>query len=153
MGSVRIPDRPFAVGAESSLGGSGSAREGSAAASPFVATRSSIIDLTNVTEAAQGDPVLLSYFSAIREQIQQVANQQTWSAVDANEGLIYVCFELNARGIIREISVEEQRSAPSESLRMAAMRIVQAAAPFPPFPPSFDASSKTIMVPLEFVLR
>jgi len=110
------------------------------------------IDLTNLTEAARGDPVLLSYFSAIREQIQHAANRRGWLADDAAKGLVYVAFVLSSNGAIRDVSVVSERSAPSTALQGIALRIVETAAPFPPFPPSIDEPRKTIVVPLEFLL-
>ena len=110
------------------------------------------IDLTNLTEAARGDPVLLSYFSAIREQIQQAANRRGWLSDEPSKGLVYVSFVLNSNGVIRDASVISQRSAPSTTLQGVALRIIETAAPFPPFPPSISEPRKTIVVPLEFLL-
>ncbi len=113
---------------------------------------SGAVDLTNVVEAAQGNPVLLSYFSAIREQIQQIANTQEWLPQGtATEGVVYVGFIMSRAGQIQSSSIVADRSAPYPLLRSAALRIIRSASPFPPFPPSFEESSKTIMVPIEFV--
>ena len=113
----------------------------------------SAIDLTNIVAAAQGNPVLLSYFSAIREQIQRVASGQAWLPTGEHAGGIEcVGFTLSREGAIQSASVVSTRSTASPVLRDAALRIVQSAGPFPPFPPSFRESSKTIIVPLEFVL-
>lgn len=113
----------------------------------------SAIDLTNIVAAAHGNPVLLSYFSAIREQIQRVASARTWlPAGEQAGGLECVGFTLNREGEVQTAAIVSTRSASSPILREAALRIVQSAGPFPPFPPSFRESSKTIIVPLEFVL-
>ena len=80
---IRIPDRPIGPMSQDLLeGGSGFGHGPSAlgsGASPELpagnASRAAVVDLTNLTEAAQGDPVLLSYFGAIRERIQRSANQ------------------------------------------------------------------------------
>ena len=110
------------------------------------------MDLTNLVDAAQGDPVLLSYFSAIREQIQRAANQQTWMAGEPDaQGLVYVSFVLGAAGKVQAVSIVADRSIPSRQLQDIAMRIVKAASPFAPFPPSLAGASKTVVVPLEFL--
>ena len=114
--------------------------------------RSAIVDLTDLVEAAKGNPVLLSYFSAIREQIQQAANHRTWMTGEGHEGTVYVSFVLAANGSIRSATVLEGRSVPSRTLQGIAMQIVQSAEPFPAFPPSLPEHRKTIVVPLEFLL-
>ena len=133
---IRIPDRP-ALSPERT---------------ERLSDRPSIVDLTNLVDAARGDPVLLSYFSAIREQIQRMANGRAWLTGQPIEGLVYVSFVLSAGGEIRGITIVSDRSSNSPPLQDIALRIVKSAAPFPPFPPSVGDSSKTIVVPLEFLL-
>lgn len=139
LSQIRIPERPIA----GLTAMSAEAR----------ATRSAVVDLTNLVEAAQGDPVLLSYFSAIREQIQRTANQQTWLASEVNaQGLVYVAFVLAASGRVHSVTVLGDRSVPSRLLHDIALRIIKTAGPFAPFPPSLGGeSSKTVVVPLEFL--
>ena len=139
LSQVRIPERPIAAL--------------SAMPSEALAARAAVVDLTNLVEAAHGDPVLLSYFSAIREQIQRTANQQTWltSEVDA-QGLVYVAFVLAASGRVHSVTVLGDRSAPSRLLHDIALKIIKTAGPFAPFPPSLGGeSAKTVVVPLEFL--
>ena len=161
---IRVPDRP--IGGMPSFGGmaGGDAGESpgqsSAALGAFSGTaglgamlRAPVVDLTNLVEAAQGNPVLLSYFSAIREQIQRTANRKTWNAGQpGDEGLIYVSFVLNQNGDVQVVGVVADRSALSRHLQEIAVQIVKAAGPFPPFPPSIQDPMKTIVVPLEFLL-
>jgi len=137
MPQIRIPDRPMVT------------------LSPTTDTRvsrSTVIDLTNLVAAAQGDPVLLSYFSAIREQIQKTANRRTWMTGEATEGIVYVSFVLDASGAVHSATVLPERSVPSRVLQEIALRIIKASGPFPAFPPSIQAPSKTVVVPLEFLL-
>ncbi len=123
--------------------------------SSFVATPSplqgSIVDLSNLAEASQGDPVLLSYFSAIREQIQRTANRQTWISSEESEGIIYVTFLLTSTGHVTSPRVVPERSASSALLQEIAVKIIAASSPFPPLPPSLHGAAKTIVVPLEFL--
>lgn len=135
---VQIPDRP-SLAADQSI-------------AQVLPGRSAVVDLTNLVDAARGDPVLLSYFSALREQIQQAANQRAWLSGETDQGLVYVSFVLSARGDIQGLGVVAERSVASDVLRQIALRIVKVAAPFPPFPPSMTEPSKTIVVPLEFLL-
>ncbi|MBI4341803.1 MAG: TonB family protein [Candidatus Omnitrophica bacterium] len=135
---IRIPDRPSLTAGQ--------------ALADIMPDRSAMVDLTNLIDAAGGDPVLLSYFSAIREQIQRTANHQAWVHEQFDEGLIFVTFVLSASGAVQGVQVAADRSVPSAVLRDVAVRIVKAAAPFPPFPPSIAEANKTIIVPLEFLL-
>lgn len=114
--------------------------------------RPAVVDLTNLVDAARGDPILLTYFSAIREQIQQVANRRAWLTGETRGGLVYISFTLASSGSIQDIAVVSKKSAPSQSLWEIAVRIVNSAAPFPPFPPSVTEATKTIVVPLEFLM-
>ncbi|MBI3010779.1 MAG: hypothetical protein HYY57_07340 [Candidatus Omnitrophica bacterium] len=137
---IRIPDQPALASAQP--------------LSTWASTNpSSVVDLTNLVEASRGDPVLLSYFGAIREQIQRTANERAWLSGVSAEGLIYISFLLNANGTVRHTTVVAERSVSSQPLWAVATRIVEAAAPFPPFPPSMSDQGKTIVVPLEFLLR
>ena len=116
-------------------------------------TRSPVVDLTNLAEAAQGNPVLLSYFSVIREQIQQTANKRTWmTGQERVEGIVYLSFVLSPKGRIQSAAVVPERSVSSSALQGVALNIIKAAGPFPPFPPSMDEPSKTVVVPLEFLM-
>ena len=114
-------------------------------------TRPAVVDLTNLAEAARGDPVLLSYFSAIREQIQKTANGQSWIVGQAVEGIVYIAFTLNQAGRVSSAAIVPERSASSQALQDVALKIIRASSPFAPFPPSAADSSKTIVVPLEFL--
>ncbi|MBI3320086.1 MAG: TonB family protein [Candidatus Omnitrophica bacterium] len=121
-------------------------------ASEASVSRGAVVDLTNLVDAAQGNPMLLSYFGAIREQIQRTANQQAWATGKIAQGLVYVSFVLNRTGQVRSVEVLSDRSATSQGLHDIATRIIRAAAPFPQFPPSIPDATKTVVVPLEFLL-
>ena len=135
---IRIPDRPLLTAGQD--------------LSEIMPDRASIVDLTNLVDAARGDPVLLSYFSAIREQIQRTANAQAWVTGESGEGLVYVSFILTAGGQLQGTSIVPERSRGEPALWDAALRILKTSAPFPPFPPSVAEPSKTIIVPLEFLV-
>lgn len=114
----------------------------------------SAADLTDLSAAADGNPVLLSYFSAIREHIQRVADAKEWVAKGTRaNGTIYVGFVVLESGAIDSVMVMADRSAPSQALQAAALRIIRASDPFLPFPPSLGEASKAIVVPLEFGSR
>ena len=150
---IRIPDRPL-LGADATLltqaGGVGGA--GGANAAALGIERAPVVDLANLLETAGSNPVMLSYFSVIRDQIQHTANRRPWAAGAAAEGVIYVRFVLVSNGAIHGTGVVPDKSAGSSALRGVAMQIVQTAAPFPPFPPSLQDPSKDVVVPLEFLL-
>ena len=135
---IRIPDRPPLAAGQ--------------VLAELAPDRGPIVDLTNLVDAARGDAVLLSYFSAIREQIQRSANDQAWLAGETDQGLVYVSFLLTASGGLQDVAIVGERSARARPLWDAALRIIRSSAPFPPFPPSMADSSKTIIVPLEFLV-
>ena len=115
----------------------------------------SAIDLTNITSAAQGNPVLLSYFGAIRWQIQRAANEGRWiSETLQDDGVVYVGFAISRTGAIHSASVISERSTASTGLQESALKIVRSAGPFPPLPPSVAAASEAmaVVVPIEFVM-
>ncbi len=142
MTQIRIPDRP-ALTVSNLSADAGSSGGG--------ASRSAVVDLTNLVEAAQGNPVLLSYFGAIREQIQRTANQHTWMTGQPVQGIVYIAFLLTSGGQVMSANIVTDRSVPSSSLQDIALQIVKASSPFRPFPPSMSDPSKTIVVPLEFL--
>ncbi len=115
-------------------------------------TWAAAVDLTNLAEAAQGNPVLLSYFGTIREKIQRTANTQTWFPKgEVAGGIVYIGFDLTRTGAMQSAAIVPGRSTASSTLCDIALRIVKASNPFLPFPPSLQGSSKTIVVPLEFI--
>jgi TonB family protein len=127
---------------------------GLAAVSVADGSWSSAADLTNVAAAAQGNPVLLSYFSAIRSQIQQAANRRPWLTEGAkSEGTVSIGFVIGVAGDIQKATVIAERSAAFPELQSAALQIVEASAPFPPLPPSVRSASPTlaVIVPIQFV--
>ncbi len=109
------------------------------------------VDLTDLAVAAQGNPVLLSYFGAIREQIQRTANEAVWAPTQGlSAGLVYVGFIIGKNGRLQSAAVMPERSTASPQLCAIALQLVQASSPFPPFPPSFQDPSKAVVVPIEF---
>jgi len=137
--SVRIPDRPLISAVES--------------VTALLPGRAPVVDLTNLVDAARGDPVLMSYFGAIRDDIERSADQRAWFSADVSEGMVFVSFIVVPDGAIRAIDVVGERSVASPRLRDIAMQIVKAAAPFPPFPPSLKEPEQAVLIPLEFLLN
>lgn len=135
---IRIPDRP-SLAAMTSLG-------------QTTLAHASDIDLSNLTEASGGDPILLTYFSTIREHIEHSARRREWVSGEAHEGMVYVTFVVAANGSLQKATIVADRSVESAALRGAALSILKDAAPFPPFPPSMPEASKAIVIPLEFLL-
>ena len=139
-GLIRVPERPIAP----SLLTPSAARE--------EPTRSAVVDLGNVADAAQGNPVLLSYFVALRDQIPRTPNRQTCPAPGGAEGLVYVSFVLSSTGQIQSVASLRDRSIASSTLQEMAVSIVKSAGPFAPFPPSVPEPTRTVVIPLEFLL-
>lgn len=136
----------------SAAGGGGGAEGAVGASALFGRSVGGVVDLTDVTTAAQGNPVRLAYFSAVREQVQRTADAQERIPSQApTGGLVYVQFIIDRTGHIDSASVLANRSRASSSLCDTAVRLVTASDPFPPFPPSFGESSLTMLLPIEFV--
>jgi TonB family protein len=135
---IRVSERPL--------------HERERALSEVMPDRSPVVDLTNLIEASKGDPVLLIYFSAVREQIQQTANRHSWLTGEAKEGFVYVSFVLTSSGQVVDASIVSGRSSDVQQLREIALRIVKMSAPFPQFPPSILGPSKTVLIPIEFLI-
>lgn len=93
----------------------------------------------------------LSYLSEVGEQIQQTAAQRSWLTGASQGGVIYVAFTLEASGDISRPTVMPERSSGPAQLQELAVRIVQAAAPFSPFPSGVSAPGRMVYVPLEFL--
>ena len=135
-----------------SSGAVGGSRGAASAGTTFGHDADGMVDLTDVAAAAQGDPVRLAYFSAIREQVQQTADTQAWAAEHAQGGgLVYVRFGINETGRIHSAAILQDRSRAAAPLCHTAVRLVTASDPFPPFPPSFEDSNLTVLLPIEFV--
>jgi hypothetical protein len=114
-------------------------------------TLANAIDLTDIVSAARGDPVSLTYFGAIREQIQRVADGQNWLPDGKpSGGLVYVSFMVDRQGRIQSARPAAEEPEVLAALGDLALQIVKASAPFPEFPPSFDQQSLAIRVPLDF---
>lgn len=150
-GSIVV--RPV-MGLEAAVSDSGQGGGSRSALAPPSAARmpSGVIDLADL-QAAAGNPVLLSYFGALREQIQQVANTGSWpTAIGSDAGLVYISFVIQPKGTLRAASVMPDRTSASQALRDAALRMVTSAAPFPPVPPSYlkESPEMTVLVPIEF---
>jgi len=114
-------------------------------------SRGTLLDLSDLLAASHGDPVLLSYFSSIREMIQRTANTGTWLGAEGEDGVVYISFVLEATGALRSVDVVGERSTPSGRLQAIALEIVRRSGPFAPFPPSLGRHSRTVVVPLEFL--
>lgn len=158
--SVGAKDRATALGApnpERAVGSGarwGNAPGGAGAGDPGRDVWASAVDLTDLAAAAQGNPVLFSYFGAIREQIQRTADARAWLPEQENgSGVVYVGFVIGRTGALRSSSVVPERSTASPVLCRVALQIIQASNPFLPLPPSFTESSKAVVVPIEFAAR
>lgn len=78
----------------------------------------------------------IEYYELIREKIKKhVAKSYTRSM---KEGRVDVNFMLSRNGTLKDLSIDDKRSATSTFLRKAALRSVKQASPFPPFPSSLE---------------
>ena len=59
---------------------------------------------------------------------------------------VKVSFILRKTGEVKDVQVKE--SSGNQSFELEAIKIVQEAVPFPPFPPSMDEEQRELVVPL-----
>lgn len=109
------------------------------------------VNLADPGPAAHGDPVLLDYFSRVGERIRQAAGRRAWTTGAHAGGQVYVMFVLTRSGSVTGAAVIPEQSAASPELQELAVRIVEAAAPFPSFPPGLAQEPRRVAVPLEFL--
>ena len=94
---------------------------------------------------------LLSYYRVISEQIKQKAVYPEEARRSLSEGLVYISFTVFDDGRLKEIELKV--SSGNDYLDKAALRSVQEAAPFPPFPAEIKERELCLNIPISFEIE
>jgi protein TonB len=92
-----------------------------------------------------------AYRRLLAEYLAKVKRYPASAVATHDEGSVMLWFRLDRSG--RLLSWTISRSSQSPSLDGEVARMVQAAAPFPPFPAAWDVPSATFVVPIDFSLN
>ncbi|MBN8885740.1 MAG: TonB family protein [Rudaea sp.] len=92
-----------------------------------------------------------AYRRLLAEYLAKVKRYPASAVATHDEGTVMLWFRLDRSG--RLLSWTISRSSQSPRLDGEVARMVQAAAPFPPFPAAWDAPSATFVVPIDFSLN
>lgn len=90
----------------------------------------------------------ISYYQLIREDIRKHVNR--YYGTSSEEGVVYLIFRLLRNGTLKKASVDTIKSVKSPLLRKIAIRSVNSASPFPPFPKALAKKELTFIVPIIF---
>jgi len=95
------------------------------------------------------NPRYLSY----NQNIRQLIKQQAYRFIENPEfraGEVYLTFVLGASGALQDLQVIERLSHASEFLKLAGLRSIKDANPFPPFPTDLNYPELTFNVVISF---
>jgi len=97
------------------------------------------------------EPAFLDYYRAIREKIKISANRN--KPLFFNPGEVCIFFVLDNRGNLRRLKVIENKSTDDPLLREVALRSIESASPFPPFPPELKREQIAFNIIISFEIR
>ena len=95
------------------------------------------------------NPKYLSYNQNIREKIRQQAYRHV-DHPDFQQGEVYLTFVLGASGALEDLQIIDERTHANDYLRMAGLRSIKEANPFPPFPKDLNYPQLTFNVVISF---
>jgi len=93
-------------------------------------------------------PIYLDYCEAIRERIKRVAYENY--PTQFFEGEVDVAFIISRDGYLKKVNVLAERPFHNKFLRQAALRSVELASPFPPFPRGLRQKEVNFNVTISF---
>lgn len=91
------------------------------------------------------------YVAKLAAQLARVKRYPSGARVQREQGTVLLYFELNRSG--RLLSWHIAQGSGFADLDREVARMIGAAAPFPPFPPTLDKNSDVFLVPVEFSLK
>ena len=89
------------------------------------------VNLPDIPGETFKTPAYKSYYQLIREKIRSYAY---YNYKKLEEGDIFLTFSLNANGELKDVAINDAKSAKSEYLRQTALSSVKDSSPFPAFP-------------------
>ncbi|MCX7926549.1 MAG: TonB C-terminal domain-containing protein [Candidatus Omnitrophica bacterium] len=93
------------------------------------------------------NPSYVSYYQFVREKIRKAAYQ---NYTRTETGSIYLAFVIASDGTLKDVYLNEERSALNYYLRQISLRSIRDAAPFPPFPKELDYPQLSFNVIISF---
>ncbi|MCM8765359.1 MAG: energy transducer TonB [Candidatus Omnitrophica bacterium] len=102
-------------------------------------------------KALSKEPVFLDYYRAIREKIKISAQRNKPLFFKAGE--ICIFFILDSKGNLRRLKIIEAKSSHDPLLREIALRSVEEASPFPPFPQELKREQIAFNIIIAFEVR
>jgi TonB family protein len=89
------------------------------------------VNLPNIPGETFKTPAYKSYYQIIREKIRSYAY---YNYKKLEEGEVFLTFTLTSNGELKDVFINESKSAQSDYLRQTALSSVKQASPFPAFP-------------------
>ena len=105
----------------------------------------------NRSQSFNAEEILQVYLNAIRLRIEQNKEYPLWARRRGVEGKAILVFLLKEDGHLANIKIEKSSGYPI--LDKAALKAVQKAAPFPPFPAKLKKKEITLKLPICFKLK
>ena len=107
-----------------------------------------VIDLSNLAPDLGREPSYLQYFRSIRERIRYYAQRNLPST--SRGGEVFVRFILSAAGHLQAVEVDATRSVHDLALEHLSFESIKQAAPFPPFPLTFNQPQITFHIIIQY---
>jgi hypothetical protein len=115
---------------------------------PSTLTLPRVIDLSNLSADLKNYPEYLQYFQTIRERIRHYAQRNFPYA--GRVGMTYLTFVVTAGGHLESVEVDTNRSTRDATVLQASTSSIHQAAPFPPFPGSFQEPQIPFRIVIEY---
>jgi len=103
------------------------------------------IDLNKINNSSY-----VSYYQIVREKIRRAAYE---NYIRTETGEVYLSFIIASRGEIKEVRLVQEKSSSSQYLREIALKSIDDAAPFPPFPKELDYAQLSFNVIISFEIE
>ena len=103
------------------------------------------IDLNKINNSSY-----VSYYQIVREKIRRAAYE---NYIRTETGEAYLSFIIASRGEIKEVRLVQEKSSSSQYLREIALKSINDAAPFPPFPKELDYAQLSFNVIISFEIE
>lgn len=101
--------------------------------------------------ALSKEPAFLDYYRAIREKIKISANRNKPAFFSPGE--VYIFFVLNRQGDLKRLKIIETRSSSDPILKNTALKSVENASPFPPFPQRLNREQIAFNIIIAFEIK
>lgn len=104
-------------------------------------------DFSNLSK----EPVFLDYYRAIREKIKNSANRN--KPLFFKPGEVCVFFVLDNKGNLKRLKIIDSKTTEDPLLREIALKSIEEASPFPPFPKELKREQIAFNIIIAFEIR